>query len=333
MSQRILQILSAAVLLAALAVPAFADARIEQKTQTQFTGAVGKAVNIFGGKAAREGVVTATAVQGGRKMSSARDHGQLVDLAAEKVYDIDFDGKTYKVSTFEQIRQRMKEDLERARKESAAKPQPEEKGPEYEVDFDLKESGKTEQISGFDCREVVTTITVREKGKKLEVSGGAVLTAHLWLGPKLKELEERAGFERRYAERLGLMEMIGGREMAAAMMAQPALQQALKKLEEKKVDMNGSAMRTVMTLETVARPGQAAEAEKSEDSGGGPRSLGGLFGKPGKKLAKKDDSAKEGAAGGPPRDVFMTATTELLKVASQVAPADVSIPAGFKQKS
>ena len=45
-----------------------------------------------------------------------------------------------------------------------------------EIDFDVKNTGEKKTINGFDTHEVVMTITVREKGKTLEQSGGMVVT-------------------------------------------------------------------------------------------------------------------------------------------------------------
>ena len=44
------------------------------------------------------------------------------------------------------------------------------------------------------------TVTVREKGKKLEESGGMVLTSNTWLAPKIAATNEVAAFDIRYAK-------------------------------------------------------------------------------------------------------------------------------------
>ena len=46
------------------------------------------------------------------------------------------------------------------------------------------------------------TITVREKGKTLEDSGGLVMTADMWLGPQIPAMKEIAEFEMRYWKQL-----------------------------------------------------------------------------------------------------------------------------------
>jgi hypothetical protein len=318
-----------------LASPALADARIEQKTRVQFSGAMGGVVNTLGGKAAREGVVTATAVKGDRKMATHDDTAQLIDLAEEKIYDINLAKKTYKVTTFAELREKMKKAMEQAG-EKPEQAEPNEKAPEYEVDFDVKETGKQQQIAGFDARQMVMTITVRQKGKKLEEGGGSVMTADLWLGPKIKALEEEQAFDMRYAEKLRLADLAEARDLAAAMAASPALQQAMKKFQEQKVSMSGTPLRTILTMETVAGAEQAADAGKEkpkEEAETPPTSVSGLFGKLGKKLAGKQTAkSEEGKAGPGGRTKVLTSTTELIKAGDEVASGEVSIPADFKQK-
>src|SRR5262245_21773494 len=86
-----------------------ADVRTDQKTHVEFAGMLGRMVNFFGGKAAKEGVVSSVAVKGDRKATMNEQTGQIVDLAEEKVYDLDLRKKNYKVTTFAEMRRRMEE--------------------------------------------------------------------------------------------------------------------------------------------------------------------------------------------------------------------------------
>ena len=56
----------AATLLVLSTHPLSADVRADQKTRTEFGGMLGRMVNFFGGKAAKEGVVSTVAVKGDR---------------------------------------------------------------------------------------------------------------------------------------------------------------------------------------------------------------------------------------------------------------------------
>src|SRR5262245_34135507 len=185
--------------LAAAAVPARAEVKKEERNQVSFSGMLGKMFNFFGGRSAREGVVSTVAVSGNRKLTTRGDNtGQIIDLGEEKIYDLDLKNKTYKVTTFEELRRQMREAEEKAR-QNAAKQSKEEQpqgqpsqGKELEVDFSVKNTGQTKTINGFDTREVLATITVREKGKKLEESGGLVMTVDTWLtkSVSLKEIAD-----------------------------------------------------------------------------------------------------------------------------------------------
>src|SRR5688572_26143117 len=141
-----------------------ADIKTEQKGQVKFAGGLGRMFNMFGGKAAREGVVSKVAVKGDRMLTSSGETGQLVDLAEEKVYDINFEDKSYKVTTFEELRRRMREAEEKARQERANAEKKEEekaaesgeKPPEYEVEVVTKSTGATKTINGFDAKQSIT---------------------------------------------------------------------------------------------------------------------------------------------------------------------------------
>src|SRR5687767_11923002 len=129
--KRQLSIAALALTVALAAAPAWADVKKEERNHFSFAGMLGKVVNFFGGKSAREGVVSSVAVSGDRKMTVTGDNtAQIVDLREEKVYDIDMRRKTYKVTTFDDIRRQMREAEAKAREaaaresaEPAAKPQ------------------------------------------------------------------------------------------------------------------------------------------------------------------------------------------------------------------
>src|SRR3954470_6561208 len=86
-----------------------ADVRSDQRTKIEFGGMLGRMFNLFGGKGARDGTTSTVAVKGSRKASLNDTTGQIVDLAEEKVYDLDMKKKTFKVTTFAELRRQMQE--------------------------------------------------------------------------------------------------------------------------------------------------------------------------------------------------------------------------------
>jgi len=326
-----------------------ADIKTQEKSQVKFPGMLGKMMGLFGGKAMREGVVDTVAVKGNRKMTVSDTTGTIIDLDEEKVYDIDFKAKTYKVMTFDDLRRQMEQAQERAKNEqakaqpaSAAKSEPDPNAKQMQIDFDLKETGEKKNINGFDCREVVMTITVREKDKTLEQSGGMVMTTHEWLAPKIAAMKEISDFDSRYATKMrapSYVAMPSADQMAAATAMYPMLKDAIGKFSVENVNMDGTAIQTIMTTESVASPEQQQQqqqqqqsAQKSDNSSSIPTSVGGLLGGLGRRAVKNKTQPKEPENTTAGRSTIMTMNHEVIKVVPDVSAADVALPAGFKQK-
>ena len=313
-------------LLALSAAPALADVKTREKGQVKFEGMLGTMMRMFGGKALSEGIVSTNAVKGNRKATLNDLTGRIVDLGEEKVYDLDIKKKTYTVTTFEQLRQKLREAQERAAKEAKdAKDAPKEPGEpapaagdkQFEFDFDVKETGQTRAIAGYDAREVIMTVTVREKGKTLDESGGVVLTANSWLGPEIPAMKELAEFEMKYWKAIAPeTALVSAEQMAAVAAMYPMIKPAMDRLNKEKVSLKGTPLATTMTFEGVKSKAQIEEQSKSSSGGG-------LSGMLARKIAKKDDK---------PRATIFTMSSETLEIATAVGPTDVDIPAGFKLK-
>src|SRR5215467_9538640 len=119
-------VITAGLVLTTVAVRA--DVRADEKSHVEFAGMLGRMVNMFGGKAAREGINTTVAVKGDRKAALNDATGRIIDLAEEKIYDLDMKRKTVKVTTFAELRRRMDEARKKA-EEDARKEQPKESQP------------------------------------------------------------------------------------------------------------------------------------------------------------------------------------------------------------
>ena len=308
-------------LIALCAGPALADVKTRDKSQVKFEGFLGRMMGMFGGKAAKEGIVTTSAVKGDRKAEMSGDStGRIVDLKEEKVYQLDLKKKTYEVITFDELRRQLKEAQEKAQKEAPKEErdeQAEKPAKEMEVDFDVKETGQTKSIAGYNTREVVMTVTVREKGKTLEESGGLVMTSNSWMAPVIPAMKELSEFEMRYWKAIA-PEAAGmsAQQMAAVMAMYPLLKGAMERLKAEGSKLEGTPLATTTVFEAVKSKEQMAQ--QSEQSGGG--GLGGMLAR---KMMKKNDQ---------PRSVVFTVNHETLEVTPAVAAADLDIPAGFKEK-
>jgi hypothetical protein len=313
--------------------PALAEVKTREKSQVKIEGIIGRMMNLFGGKAAKEGVVATTAVKGNRKSTMNDSTGQIIDLSEEKVYDLDLRKKTYEVTTFDELRRRMKEAREKAEKDAReqskddtkdSKPEKAEKPEkELEVDFDVRETGQKKQLAGYDAREVIMTVTLREKGKLLEDSGGFVMTADSWLGPQIAALKELHEFDARYWKQLQGPDAMGmsAEQMAMVVATYPMLKQASERLSKEGAKLQGTPLATTTTFEVVKSKEQMAQQSESSSSNGG----GGIGGMLARKIAKKDNEVK-------PRATVFTVFGETQEVATTVAAADLAIPADFKEK-
>jgi hypothetical protein len=317
------------IILAASA--AMAEVKTEEKSLVKFEGMLGRMMGMFGGKSAKEGIISTVAVKGNRSMTSGDQAGQIIDLDEQKIYDLDMKKKSYETVTFDEMRRRMKEAQEKAAKavsqETGKKPGGEK---QMEIDFSLKESGQTKSINGFDCREVVMTVTAREKGKTLEEAGGMVMTSHIWMAPAIPETKEIADFMMRYYRALMGPDALAGAadQMAMALAMYPGMKDMMGKVQIESGKMDGTAILTESIMETVSNPQQAAAEERKEPESGGVASMRGIGGMLGRKLARK----KEEPAAQKNRSTVFTTTHELIKVSTSVASSDLAIPSGFKEK-
>jgi hypothetical protein len=115
MTSPVLSRVLVASLIAAAGTTTFASVKTEQRTTVAFEGALGRVMGIFGGDAAKDGIVTTTVVVNDRMYTSSDDRrAQIVDLNEGRMYDLDLRDKTYEVTTFEELRARMEELRERA---------------------------------------------------------------------------------------------------------------------------------------------------------------------------------------------------------------------------
>jgi hypothetical protein len=318
-----------------------ADVKTEERMKFELAGMLGKVVNVFGGKDAREGTMTTVAVKGSRKSMFNDATGQIIDLAEEKIYDLDVKRKTYRVMTFADLRQRMEEakaKAEKAAREEQAKQKaepPPATRPEdtMEIDLDVKPIGQKRVINGFDTSQVVVTVTVREKGKTLEQSGGLAITTDMWMAPRMAAMKELMDFEMQYAQKL-YGPMIAGaspQDVASVLAIYPMLKPALEKMNAEQSKVEGTAILTTVKVEAVKSAEQVAQEQKQGEESSKPNLTGGVGGLLGG-LAKRAAQKKVDGDGPQPRAMIMTTTSELLKIATAVSDADVAVPAGFKQQ-
>jgi hypothetical protein len=326
--KRLVRIALVALPLMTLAAgPAYADAKTRDKSTIKFEGMLGRMFSLFGGKAAKEGIEARTAVNKNRKATMNDSTGNIIDLSEEKVYDLDMKKKSYTVTTFEELRRRMREAEEKAKKE-AEKEEPGQKTEaqkptkEYEVDFDVKDTGQKKQVAGYDTHNTIVTITVREKGKTLEEAGGIVMINDMWLGPEIPQMKEFSDFDIRYWKQLQGPQAaaMSAEQMAAVLAMFPLVGKAMERMQKDGDKLKGTPLDTTTTVESVKSKDQLTQAQSQSSGSSG----GGIGGRRAKKIIKKEEPKA--------RSTIFTTHHEVLEVSTSVSPADLAIPADFKEK-
>ena len=309
-------ILLGAAILAAATVSLGADVKTTERAQVKFEGMLGRMIGMFGGSKPRSATV---AVRGDRKATLSEGSGRIIDLGEEKIYDVDAKRKTYTVTTFDELRRRMQEAKDEAAKEAEkAGEKPEDPaGPEYEFDFEVKETGATKAMAGHTTRQVLAIVTMRQKGKTLAEAGGLVLTSDMWLAPRIAVLDEIHEFDRMFAEKVyGEMAAMSADQLAALLAVHPGFQKAQERLAKEGAKLQGTALMTTLTLESVKNPAAAAQNQ------GGGMSAGGIAGR----LMRRNQE-KPGT-----KNKVFASTHETLTIDASASDADVAIPADYKER-
>jgi hypothetical protein len=309
-------------LLALTAPPTIADVRTRERTAIKFEGMLGRVVGMFGGRAARDGIVSTTVVKADRKATITDTTTQIIDLSEERVYDLDLKRRTYQITTFDEIRRQMREAREKAERDAKQQRQDEpgpEPGVEMDVDFDVRETGARKAVAGHDARQVIITIAMRQKGQTLEDGGGLVLQSDAWFGPALPALDEIASFDMRYWKQLEGPETIGmsAEQLAMVLAMYPGVAQAMERMKTEGAKLDGTMLAQTMTFEAVRSKAQMQEQQKGQAGGG----IGGMLAR----RIKKDD-------GGSPRATIFTIDHEYQEIATSIDTASLAIPEGFKQR-
>jgi len=188
-------------------------------------------------------------------------------------------------------------------------------GGEYELSY-VKPDGnedpaRTIMMEGAP-QQPTTTVTPLDQVVRLaqQLRDDAARTAPPQTNP-VQQLQELMALQK---------QMGGGNDSMLMMMAMQAMQKL--RTETEKVDLEGTAVSTTLTLTAIKSAEQVAKAEEE-----GLKADAGIGGFLAKQMFKK-------AAGDPadPRTMLLTSAHELLRVTQEATAADVALPAGFKPK-
>jgi len=319
-------LLSGLVVALCLIVVLRADVKTTEKSSMKFEGMMGMLMKFAGaGGSPTSSTVT---VKGNRMSNVTGDTGQIVDLTEQKIYQLDLKKKEYSSITFAEMREQIEKAKADAQKQmDQMKPEDKQalqdatKNIEFEAD--VKKTGQKKNLLGYDTEETILTITMHEKGKKIEESGGLVLSSDMWLAPRIPALTELTDFMVKYMQAVFGGVFGNGDPRAGAQLAAmfPMIGQMSEKMSAENKKLQGSPILTTTKFESVKSAEQMKQQSQQQQSSGG-----GLSGALAKRIMGGRGASTE------PRSTIMTSTHEYLTIATSASADDVAIPQGFKEK-
>jgi hypothetical protein len=333
----------------AACLPAGLMADFSYDQSTKVTGGALAGMMKFAGafsKAAREPLQSTVAVKGNRMVTGNKDHASVIDLDAETITEINYQRKTYSVVTFAQMKQAMEQAMQQMKTQKSDAPAPAEGKGDTDVatDFkmDIKDTGQTRQIAGFEAKERILTMTMDATDQKTGNQGAMQVISDMWIAPNVTGYEEIRAFHIRMAKKLNWSPEAGG-----MLAARPDLARAMAKASRETSKLDGVPVMVVTKMTGTATPADGSGADAStatpqqqskpaapllSDALSG--KLGG-FGGFGRKKKQQDPPAESSAApaqGSDSSGSLMETTNEMNNFSSApVDPAKFSAPGGFKQ--
>jgi len=243
-----------AALFALAAVSARADFSYQQTSKV--TGGMMAGMMKFAGafsKQAREPMQTTVSVKGDRLCSSSATHLNIVDLSAETMTDIDLEKKTYSVITFADFARAMQKMSEKMGQQKDA-----------QIDFkaEVKQTGATRNINGFQAKESILTLTMEGQDAKSGNKGAMNLVTDMWLAPNLPGYEEVRNFYMKMGQKLAFAPGMGG--MAGMMGRQGGMMKGMSQLSKEASKLDGVPVLQVIRMTGTADGLSEADMAKAQ---------------------------------------------------------------------
>jgi hypothetical protein len=245
-----------------LLMPAVALADFQYQETTQITGGSLMSMMKFAGHFSKQAnqinqPVVATVYVRGNRMAHVDDRSiQIIDLDKGTITNIDLEKRTYTEMTFEQIRQGIEQGLQEAKAKAAEgkASSPAQQPPEnvkLNFKFNVRNTGATKQIGGFDTSDSIMTMQVEGTDTDNGQKAALAMTADLWLTPDIPGYEEVREFERKLAARMG--GVFSGSSLSSQFtQAQPGMSQGMSSMAGEVSQMKG------IPIEQITRIGMSA---------------------------------------------------------------------------
>lgn len=249
--------LPAAAVLVLSAASARADFSYEQTSK--ITGGMMAGMMKFAGafsKQAREPIQTTISVKGDRLSSVSAHHINIIDLDAETITDVDLDKKTYAVITFAEMTRAMQQMSEKMGEQTS--------GGSLNAKADVKQTGATRTINGFQTKESVLTIQIEGQNNKSGEKGSMTVATDMWLAPNLPGYDEVKDFYARMGKKLAWTPGMGG--MGAMMGRQAGMTKGMSQLYQEASKLDGVPILQIVRMSGLANGMSEADMAKMQEA-------------------------------------------------------------------
>ena len=261
---------------------------------------------------------------------------QIVRLDEDKALDLRLKKKEYTEESISARGARLKQAMEQA---SSSQPPvggvDESQCDWQEAKADVKRTGETANVAGFDAERVTVTASQACKDRKTGSVCEFSLLLDQWVAPKFTAGEDARAFYMAYAQQMGI-DAQSGMQRAETMFGR--YKGIWSQVASKMRDIKGYPVRSSFGLAIGGPQCQSNSNQAQANGGGDAEGGGGIAGRLVGSLLNRKKS-NESAAGGTPAAAapagfvpLMTVRSELVSVSNDaVAPSAFEVPADFKK--
>ena len=173
--------------------------------------------------------------------------GQIIDLAAETITNIDFKRNEYSVTTFEQMKQAIeraqaKMDAEMAK---AKKKNPEAADMKVSFEVEVKDPGRSDTVGGYEAKEMILIVTTNFEDNQRGATGAMNMSTNMWLSSQVKGYQELTDFYKRMAAKL---QWNPSSAMLEGLQQGFQMGESMAKMQEEMAKLDGMAVKQVMRM-------------------------------------------------------------------------------------
>jgi hypothetical protein len=260
-----------------------------------------------GGGMMAAGVVrpTHTLIKGDKMKVDTGDHAMIMDFGSQTITHINHAQKTYSVTPFGEVA---------AKAGQAVGAQ---------VNVDVQETGQRKVISGFNCRQVITTMEM--DSPQAGQQGGAMkmrMTMELWVSPDVPGYQELHSFHQRISSGPGWAAMMRG--------SGAGMQKSMAELQRKMASLNGVPVLQIMKMSAAGDAAQTAQMQQGMAQARA--QLEALKAKGGEQAKMAEAALARMGGAGSPGGAMMEMTIESSGFSTATIPAsEFAPPAGYQK--